>query len=175
MSGRVKQKARLSFSQEGSSQGRTVNLLLCDQAACSCVTCGTGQWSILGLPWGRGAHSHISWLLDCSQFPSGNHVLQGRKAGILTPGATQPSFACARSQEIGGGWGFTPALLLSAVACCKSVLWLVLSTTHSSSASSLCRPGELIVLTKEPQASANDSWQKGVLQALGLPIALRPL
>lgn len=121
VSGEVKQKAHLSVSQEESNQGWIVNLLLCDQAACSCVTCGPGQWSVPGLPWGSKGHSQISWLLDCSQFPSENHEFQSRKAGVLPLDPHSQALPCARSQEIVGCWGFTPALLLSAVICCKSV------------------------------------------------------
>lgn len=78
----------------------------------------------------------------------------------------------ASSQEIKGGWGFTPALLLSPVFGCKSLLWLAVDIVHARSGHTAGWAAWTAESTGEgTQVLAVPSLQKQVLQVLGLPVA----
>lgn len=118
--------------------------LLCDQAVCSRVPCAAGRWSAPWPPWGRvkghsQGHSQTSQLLSCSQPPPGLSTASF-KAEKLVSSPMDPhtqALLCAHSQEITGGCGFTPALLLSPVTRCKSLLWLAVDAVPARSGQAL--------------------------------------
>lgn len=67
------------------------------QLAAVAQICGPGQWSVPEILWDRKGHSQISWLLDCSQFPSGRE-----ESWCPHPGLTEPSFAMCQEPKDSG-------------------------------------------------------------------------
>lgn len=113
------------------------------------------------------------WLLTATLPGLSTTCFEAEKLASSPMDPHSQALRCASSQEIMGGCGFTPALLLGPVTCCKSLPWLVVHTVHarrSHSAVWLCWAGQLITLTKEPQTSAVVPLQKQPLQVLGLPL-----